>query len=84
MFKTKYTVSILDSKWNVVKNNIKILAIPRQDELIYMDDKYVRVLNIIHMLTEKARIFIVVEDLTKQPENILSAENQVVSENDKK
>lgn len=76
MFSTKYKVSILDSKWNVVKNNIKLSVVPRQGEYIYMDNKYVNVLNVVHSIGSKNTIFIVIEDLQTQPQNNLSTDNQ--------
>ena len=38
MFKTKYTVSLLDSKWNVVKNNVKLYLLPRKDMPVLLKD----------------------------------------------
>ena len=62
MFKKKYTISILDSKWNQMKTNIKVNAIPRMDELIFVNEKYYSVLNIIHMLNDKHEVFVVVTE----------------------
>ena len=60
---TKYTVSILNSKWHEIKKNIEMLIIPRRDEYIYMDDQYWEVLNVVHMLNEKQQIFIIVTEM---------------------
>jgi len=76
MFKAKYNVTILDSKWQVIKNNIILSVVPRQGEYIYMDNKYVNVLNVVHSIDVKHTIFIVIEDLPTQPQNILSSDNQ--------
>jgi len=76
MFKAKYNVTILDSKWQVIKNNIILSVVPRQGEYIYMDNKYVNVLNVVHSIDVKHTIFIVIEDLPTQPQNNLSADNQ--------
>lgn len=76
MFSTKYKVTILDSKWSVVKNNIKLLVVPRQGEYIYLDNKYVKVINVVHSIDIKHTIFIVVEDILDQPANIISPDNQ--------
>ena len=84
MFRAKYNVTILDSKWQVVKNNVTLFVIPRQGEYIYMDDKYVNVLNVVHSIDVKHVIYIIIEEILKQPQNNLSADNQVVSDNDKK
>lgn len=78
MFRTKYNVTILDSKWQVVKNNIKLAVVPRQGEYIYMNNKYVNVLNVVHSIDDKHAIFVVVEELATQPQNNLSSDNQQV------
>lgn len=66
MFKTKYTISILDSKWSVVKNNVKLLFVPRINELIYVNNQYYKVLNVIHMLNKNQDIFVVVDPIDNQ------------------
>jgi hypothetical protein len=78
MFKTKYNVTFLDSKWNVVKNNVKLFVVPRQNEYIYLDNKYVSVLNVVHSIDVKHSIFVIIEELPTQPQNILLPDNQEV------
>jgi len=46
MFKKKYSISILDSKWIPIKRNVKMEVIPSRDEYILFDEKYYVVLNI--------------------------------------
>jgi hypothetical protein len=65
MFKKKYNVSMLDSKWIPLKRNIKITIIPRRDEYIWIDEKYFIVLNVVHSITDKQEVFIVVEEKEK-------------------
>jgi hypothetical protein len=79
MFRTKYTVTILDSKWQVIKNNLKLSVVPRQGEYIYLDNKYVNVINVVHSVDHKHVIFVVVEEISVQPQNNLSSDNQQVS-----
>ena len=62
MFKKKYTISMLDSKWIPLKRNVKMSIIPRRDEYIWIDEKYFIVLNIVHSITNKQEVFIVVEE----------------------
>jgi hypothetical protein len=62
MFKKKYSISMLDSKWIPLKRNIKLSIIPRRDEYIWIDEKYFIVLNIVHSITNKQEVFIVVEE----------------------
>lgn len=66
MFKRKYTISIIDCKWNPIKRNLNFEFIPKRDELIYIDEKYLTVINVIHSIGKKQDIFIVVEELTKK------------------
>lgn len=66
MFETKYTVSILDSKWVPIKRNLKLKVIPRRDELIYLDEQYFEVLNVVHRLNTKQDIFIIINELAKE------------------
>jgi hypothetical protein len=72
MFTRKYTVSVLDSKWNVIKNRLKLDAIPRKDELLFFDNLYYEVMNIVHVLNEKQGIFVIVNEFKHQQ----TAENQ--------
>lgn len=65
MFKKKYTISILDSKWIPLKRNVKMVIIPRRDEYIWLDEKYFIVLNVVHSITDKQEVFIVVEEKEK-------------------
>ena len=62
MFKKKYTISMLDSKWIPLKRNVKMSIIPIRDEYIWIDEKYFIVLNIVHSITNKQEVFIVVEE----------------------
>jgi hypothetical protein len=62
MFKRKYNTSLLDSKWNPIKRNLKLSIIPRINEYIYYEDKYYMVLNVVHQLNDKHDIFIIVEE----------------------
>jgi hypothetical protein len=62
MFRKKYTVSMLDSKWLPIKRNVRMEFIPRTDEYIWLDNKYFIVINIVHSITDKYEIFIIVEE----------------------
>lgn len=67
MFFKKHKISILNSKWEEIKRNIKIDVIPRRDEFIYLDDQYYEVLNIVHTLDEKQDIFVIINELAVDP-----------------
>lgn len=75
MFRTKYTISLLDSKWQPLKRNLKVDVIPRANEFLYMDDKYHKIINVIHTLDGKQEIFIIIEDLATS----ISHDNQQVT-----
>lgn len=62
MFKKKYKVSLLDSKWHPIKRNLEMSFIPRKDEYLWVDSKYFIVLNVVHSIDTKQEVFIVVEE----------------------
>jgi len=62
MFKSKYIVSILNSKWEPIKIKLRLSVIPRQDEYIYLNEQYYQVLNVIHQFKDKQEIFIVINE----------------------
>jgi hypothetical protein len=59
-----HSISILNDKWEVIKPDLSLKYIPRGGELIYLNDqeKYFKVINVVHNLTDKQNIFIVVSD----------------------
>jgi hypothetical protein len=69
MFKRKYTISILNVKWEPIKSNVKLSVLPRKDEFIYLDNQYYEVLNIIHTLNEKQDIFVIISELPSNFKN---------------
>lgn len=64
MFSNKYTATLLDSKWNPIKNNVKFNVIPRKNEYLYYTDKYYHVVNVVHDMTDKHKVLIVIEDIS--------------------
>lgn len=62
MFKKKYNISMIDSKWIPIKRNVKINIIPRRDEFIWVDEKYYQVINVVHSITDKHEVLLVVEE----------------------
>jgi hypothetical protein len=73
MFSRKYNITLLDSKWNPIKNSIKFIAIPRRDEFIYLVDRYYQVINVVHNLSKKHSVLVIIEELNQQK----SIENEV-------
>jgi hypothetical protein len=71
-FSKKYTVTFLNSKWEIVKSEIKLKTIPKRDEYVYMDNKYYDVLNVVHSISKKHKILVVIEETkTKFELNLL-------------
>ncbi|MEI6880341.1 MAG: hypothetical protein WCK82_03280 [Bacteroidota bacterium] len=66
MFKSKYKVTLIDSKWNVVKNNIKLSVLPRRDEYVFFDGLYYLVLNVVHVLDGKQGVFVIINETPYQ------------------
>lgn len=68
MFKwfKKYNVTILDEKWNIVKQSMKVTAIPRAHELLFLTeyDKYYRVVNIVYNFSDTQDIYVIIEEYT--------------------
>ena len=70
MFKRKYKVSMLDSKWNPIKRNVKLDVIPKSDEYIWDNSKYYRVINVVHSIDKKHEIFVIIEEYTQPTQEI--------------
>jgi hypothetical protein len=67
MFK-KYNISLMDNKWEMIIQTLKVKHIPRSGELIYLNsqEQYYKVINVIHNITKKHEIFIIVEIFDKK------------------
>ena len=61
MFKKKYKVVIIDSKWKILENNLKLEVLPRQKEYIWSGIKYYQVLNVVHNIKEPKVVSIIVD-----------------------
>jgi hypothetical protein len=64
MFKKKIKVSFLNEKWELIVSNVKLKYIPRIYELIYFNNVYYRVANIVHNIREIQDIYIIIEEYT--------------------
>jgi hypothetical protein len=65
IFKNKNNVVLMDSKWTPIKLNVKFKNIPNKGEFLYFNEKYHKVLSIIHQLTNKQTIYVVVEEFNE-------------------
>ena len=61
-FKQK-KVTFLDNKWEVLKTGVNVSAIPRAHELVYLNNQYYRVCNVIYNVIGDNcdNIFVVIE-----------------------
>ena len=64
----KLYVTLIDEKWEVVKDKLFVKSIPRAGELIYIveHEQYYKVLNVIHNISKKQDIFVVIENYDKK------------------
>jgi len=69
MFIRKYKVTLIDSKWNIVKTNVKIYVLPRRDEYVFFDGLYYLVLNVVYTLDGKQGIFVIINETPHQLKN---------------
>ena len=63
MFNRKYTITILDSKWKVIKNKLKFDIIPRKDEYLFIENQYYEILSIVHNIDKKIGVFLIVNPI---------------------
>lgn len=63
MFKTKYSVRLINEKWELIKV-FKLNHIPIKDEYIYIDEfkKYFKVVTVVHQLTKKHEVILVISE----------------------
>ena len=72
LFTKKIQITFIDKKWNIIKDYVKVNAIPRTSELIYLSDgeNYYKVNQVIHWPSKNSKIYIVIESLSDIEENI--------------
>lgn len=63
MFGKKYTISLINSKWEYIKSNVNITILPRIDEYLYLNEQYYQVVNVVHRLGKKQEIFVVLTEI---------------------
>ena len=75
-FDKKYTVTFLNSKWEVVKYETKLNSIPQRDEYIYMNDRYYDVLNVVHSIDKTHQTLVIIEE-TKPKFDVILEQNKI-------
>ena len=65
-FKSKHIVTLLDDKWQIIKDKVPLSSIPKQDELMYIDEfkKYYRIMYVIHHLQPKHNVLLVLREFS--------------------
>jgi hypothetical protein len=64
MFKPKYTITLINSKWEVIERNANISLLPRSGEYLFHNKQYYEVINVVHMLNKVQDIFVIIEPLS--------------------
>jgi hypothetical protein len=74
LFTKKIRVTFINKKWDIIKDYVKVNAVPRVGELIYLGDgeNYYKVTQVIHWPSKNSQIYIVIESLSDIEENIKS------------
>lgn len=83
LFKPKYTISFLDSKWNPIKRHLKMSSVPRADELVYYEKEYYTVVNVVYTLNKTEEILIILEKTIMKNE-VETPENEGIEKKLKK
>lgn len=65
---SKYTITLMNSEWDVMLPDLKVKHIPREGELIFLDSEktYYKVITVIHNITKIHNIFVIIEKYDKK------------------
>lgn len=63
MFNSKYYITFINEKWEPIRAQ-KLKTIPLANEFVYFNEKYYRVVNVVHQLTKKHDILVVVKEFS--------------------
>jgi hypothetical protein len=53
MFRKKVKIRFIDTNWVIIKDNFFMKTTPRKDELVYINDTYYEIVNILHDISGK-------------------------------
>lgn len=62
MFTRKYKATLMYSKWEVLKKDLKFTIIPKKNEYIFFEGSYYLVVSVIHVMNKNQLIYIIVEE----------------------
>jgi hypothetical protein len=79
MFKKKNNVRFIDVNWTILKNNVQMNTIPKKNELLFFNNIYYEVVNVIYDISkiEKQQIIVVLTELKPKVDFKLS-DNQII------
>jgi hypothetical protein len=68
MFSRKYSMTIMDENWDVLKNNLKFSFLPQKDDFIFLEEfnEYFTVINTVHYINKKHGIFLIVKKFSQK------------------
>ena len=65
IFRNKYNVTLMDSKWSPIKKNVNLKRIPTVEEYVYFNEKYYKVLSVIHVINKRGGVYIVIDEFNE-------------------
>jgi hypothetical protein len=80
MFKKKNNIRFIDVNWKILKNDIQMNVIPKKNELLFFNDIYYEVVNVIYDISkiEKQQIIVVLTEL-KPKVDFKLVNNQIIT-----
>jgi hypothetical protein len=80
MFKKKNNIRFIDVNWKILKNDVKMNVIPKKNELIFFNEIYYEVVNVIYDISkiEKQQVIVVLTEL-KPKVDFKLVNNQIIT-----
>lgn len=80
MFKKKNNIRFIDVNWKILKNDVQMNVIPKKNELLFFNDIYYEVVNVIYDISkiEKQQVIVVLTEL-KPKVDFKLVNNQIIT-----
>lgn len=80
MFKKKNNIRFIDVDWTILKNDVQMNIIPKKNELLFFNNVYYEVVNVIYDISkiEKQQVIVVLTELKPKVDFKLS-DNQIIT-----
>lgn len=80
MFKKKNNIRFIDVNWKILTNDVKMNVIPKKNELIFFNEIYYEVVNVIYDISkiEKQQVIVVLTEL-KPKVDFKLVNNQIIT-----